>query len=686
MKFLQFLFRVGFSLFMAFIVSFSSAVIFFGYSEYENASDRAFLVLVPMLAIAFLLFEAFPKFWGWLVQRQTVILIVFGVFAALGAVAVVLPSIISNVYRLGMIAFAIALFGLMLPAVPAVERMRSTHSMGHYFLGFVLCLFFVYGTIGFLSSVLQGRFDVITFSVIFTILGSIAGYYLVRRASHSLRDGFLSNPLSVFLAISLPLFLAVIIFICVQFPSMFSVEYIQMSRAWLGLFLSSAVVAGAWGIPLLEQFEARGYYRSFKQTWLFAFIKENLPGIYAGTLFFMINLMLARALNHPTFSLNSIVFETDAGPWMSILGYPEGHDVNRAVHPLVLITLRPLVSLVRLFVTDENWFLAPIIVVAAMSGLCVLMAWMFAKRATQKNTYAFLIAIILGTTAAHLLFGSLTETYVFGMTSLIFFFLLVQADEKRFSVLVPAGLLVFGITVTNIAQSMIALFLKKFGFWRLVYYGVIVLTTSIALTAFVSVLYPGNQTFFFVPTDLAFESRFSKPIYDSPKERVVERFGVVGRSIFLYGVVAPTPIEDYTRKTTEPIIDFKTQDYHDHIYAWYNGLAYVPLGTWLILLAGAFFYFFKNLRSSIHMPLMLGLLGSLAFNYFLHMNYGTELLLYSPYWTYLLIFFLALAFAELAGRRWFESVLTIFALTLMVNNGWFIFVILRGLAPYFAAY
>jgi len=167
---------------------------------------------------------------------------------------------------------------------------------------------------------------------------------------------------------------------------------------------------------------------------------------------------------------------------------------------------------------------------------------------------------------------------------------------------------------------------------------------------------------------------------------VIEKFGVVGRSIFLYGVVAPTPIEDYTRKTTDPIIDFKTYDYHDHIYAWYNGLAYVPLVGWLILLAGAFFYFFKDLRSSTHTPLMLGLLGSLAFTYFLHMNYGTELLLYSPYWTYLLIFFIALAYADFAGRRWFESMLTVFALTLMVNNGWFIFIILRGLAPYFAAY
>ena len=36
MKLLQFLFRVGFSLFIAFIASFSSAVIFFDYSGYKH--------------------------------------------------------------------------------------------------------------------------------------------------------------------------------------------------------------------------------------------------------------------------------------------------------------------------------------------------------------------------------------------------------------------------------------------------------------------------------------------------------------------------------------------------------------------------------------------------------------------------------------------------------------------------
>ncbi len=684
MKVLQFAFRAGVSLFLALIASFSAAVIYFDYSGYKTLSDRAFLVAVPALAIAFILFQAFPAVWNWLKQRQVGVLAAFALAAVLGAIVAVLPGAVSRVYYLGMFVVAVALWGFMLPAAPAVERMRAGHSMTHYLTGFILSLIFAYLSVGFLDGVLVKPFNVLLFTVLLILAGSVCGFYLVRRAAHSFRDGFLGSGLNVLLVFALPVFFVAIVFASAQFPSVFFMEYILISAPLTGIFFAGALVAGAWGLAALEQFEARGMYESFKQTRAFTFIKENLPGLYAAGMFFLVNLILARALNHPTFSINSIVFEADAGPWMSILGLPEGHDVNRAVHPLVLITLRPLVAFVGLFMADK-WYLAPMIVIAAMSALCVLMAWMFIKRATQKETYAFLFALLLGATAAHLLFGSLTETYVFGMTSLIFFLLLVQADEKRFSVLVPAGLLVFGVTLTNIAQGMIALFFKKFGFWKLVYYGVVVLAAGIALTAFVSVLYPGNQTFFFVPADLAFEARFSKPIYKDSPERIVEKTGIVGRTMFLYGVVAPTPIEDYTRKTTDPIIDLKTYDAHDHIYAWYDGLAYAPLALWLLLLAGAFFQFFKNLRSSPHLPLMLGLLGILAFNYLLHMNYGTELFLYTPYWTYALVFFAALAFANLAGKRWFESVLTIFLLMLMVNNLWFLFVVMRGLAPFYGA-
>ncbi len=685
MKILQFLFRAGVSLFVAFIASASSAVIFFGYSHYRNTIDRVFLIAVPTLAIGFLLFDSFPRFWAWFRQRRFSVLAVFGVLATLAAVQFSLPYVISRVYYLGMVSLAIVLYGLMLPAVPAVERLRPGHSMWHYLAGFLMSMFLAYAVMGFLGNVFQDRFGVITFTLTITIAGSVIGYYLTRRAAQSLRDGFLSNPVNSVLALSLPLFLVGITYGALQYPAMLTIWDIKVPDTWLGLYLTTSVVGGAWGIIALEQVEARGYARSFQQTKFFAFFKENLPGIYAASFFFLINLILARALNQTSYSLNSVIFEADAGPWMAILGYPEGHDVNRAVHPLVLFTLRPLTSLVRLFV-GGRWYLAPMIVVAAMNGLAALMGWIFIRRETKKDSLAFALAVMLGSTAAHLLFGSLTETYPFGMISLILFFLLVQAEEKRFSVMVPAGLFLFGVTITNMAQGMVALFFKKtFGFWRLVYYGMIVLAASIALTALVSVVYPGNQTFFFVPEDISFEGRFSSPIYGSPTERVIERIGVVGRTIFLYGVVAPTPLNRIDSKNRDPIVIFNTFNYREHTPAWYNGLAYAPLILWLGLFSTAIFQFFKKARSSPHTPLMLGLLASLAFNYILHMNYGTELFLYSTFWTFLLVFFVGLALVDFAGRRWFEIILAILVLMMMVNNGLFVLGILRDLNPYLAA-
>jgi hypothetical protein len=683
-KVLQILFRMGLILVVSFTVSFSSAVIFFNFSEYESVTDRAFLVIVPALAIAYLLFGIVSPFWNWLRQRQFNILFTFAVLAIVGASVFVLPYAISRIYFLGLAAFALALFALMLPVVPSVERIQMDHSIWHYAFGFLLCLLIVYGVDGFLTDVLQSTFNMIIFTFISLLIGSVFGYYLVQRVVHSFNDGFLSKTLNIILCLTLPLLLSGLIYASLQFPSMFVLEYIKVPSGWFGLFTASALTAGVWGIGALEQFESRDYYRRFKQTKLFKFISENLAGIYAGGMFFLINLVIARALNHPALNINTVLFESDAGPWMTILGSPEGDAVNRSVHPLVLITVRPLIRFASIFMADQ-WNLAAMIVVSAMSGLCVLMAWIFVKRATGEGTYAFIFAILLGSTATHLFFGSLTDTYIFGMTSLIFFYLLIQAKENRFSVLVPAGLLVFGITITNIVQGVIGLFFNNFGIRRLMCFCVYVLTAGICLTVFASVVYPNRQTFFFVPSDIAFERNFVKSSNEAPSEHILERIQLVSRVMFLYGVTGPRPIEIIANKPPRPTIDLKTFDLPNHIYASYKGFANIPLVLWLILLAGSFLFFVKGFRFSPHVPLMLGLLGSLAFNFLLHMIYGTELFLYSPYWIYLLLFFVALAYAEFAGNKWFESILMVFVLMQMINNAWFIFVILRGLAPFYAA-
>ncbi len=683
MKLFQFIFRVVFSLSIAFAISFSSSVIYFNYSEYQNAIDRFLLVAVPTLAFGFLIFQVFPTCLVWVTRRKPEYLIVFGFIALTASAITVFPSGLSRIYWLGMASFALALFMLMAPGIPSLERIHPSHSHWHYLIAFLLSFGFTYGAMGFLSGTMYQKYQVIAFAMTYILAGSIGGYYLVRRASHSIKNGFLSSRLNFFLALSLPVFLMAILAISLNFPSMLPIGYIKVPDEWLNLFVCNSIIAGAWGILLLEQIEGRGLYLAFRKTRLFSFIKENLPGIYASFIIFLVNLILARAINSLRFNIHSIIFEADAEPWLNIMGYPEGYDVNRAVHPLVLITMRPFTRFIGLFM-GENWFLSPMISIAITSGATVLMAWIFLKRAVQNDTYAFIYTLLFGVSASHLLYGSITETYVFGMASLLFFLLLIQSDEKRFSVLVPAGLLVFGITITNIGQSMVGLFFKKFGFWRLVKYGFTVLASGIVLTAFVSMIYPGNQTFFFVPQDILFEARFSQPVYASRMEQLTKRAQVVGRTIFLYGTLAPTPIEDYTGKQTGlPVIKFKTYNYKDDIIAWYNGLAILPLVLWLLLITTSAVFFVKNIHTQ-DTPLLLALAGGLAFNFFLHMNYGDEIFLYTAFFTFLIIFFVGVSLKELAGHKWFNMALTLFLLMVMVNNARFIYIILHGLSPYFA--
>jgi len=622
------LLRAIISLLIGFITSYFLAATFFGPADYTSNIDRLFLTVVPALAIGLLLFEIFPSALQW------------------------------------------------------TSQIRSRYSIPKYLIAFFLALTITFGMVGFFSEVLRTPYGMVLFTTISISTGSAVGYYLVNRAIHSFQIGFLRDHINTILTLALPVFLGAMIYAGLQFPSMFLWDYIIVPQKWMALFIITALAAGIWGLFLLD-FLNRSEFIQKHTSGLKTLFSENLAGFYAGGIFFFISLILARILNHPALSVNSVLFESDAGPWMNILASPQGDVINRSVHPLTLIIQRPLIRFAA-GLMGEHRELAAMLVVAAASGLCVFMTWLFVKRATGSKPHAFIFSILLGSTATYLLFGSLTENYIFGAAALIFFFLLIQAEEKRFLILIPAGLLLFGITITNIAQGVIGLFFNKFGFKRLLQFTILVMASGVILTTITSAIYPKTETFFFVPADLAFEFNFVKSDGTTPTSSLIEKFQVLSRTMFLYEAVGPRPLEVISKKPPFPTIDLKTFDVRTHELASYKGLDNIPLGLWLILLAGSFFMFAKNFRSSKQTPLMLGLLATLGFNFLMHLFYGTELFLYTPYWMYAFVFFIALALSELADNKWTQTFLLIFVLVLMVNNFWFIFTILRGLAPFYA--
>lgn len=537
----------------------------------------------------------------------------------------------------------------------------AKHSISYFLTSFLISLCFAYVIIGFLNPVLDSILAIVIATLLVMTIANVLIYMSLRATNLSL---WRSNPL----VFSLLIFFVGTIYICLQFPEMFVWEYISIPQRYLLIFILTAIVSGFISYFLIQKINIE--------------IKNGL-GIYLGGMFFLIHLILARALNHPALSYNTVLFEADAGPWMEILASPQSGAINRAVHPLSLIIIRPLMRLVS-FWMGEHYPLGAMLVVSATAGLCVFMAWLFIKRATNSSTHAFLFATLLGSTASHLLFGSLTENYIFGAASLIFFFLLIQSQENRFSILVPAGLLLFGITITNIAQGVVGLFFNKFNFRRLIQFCVYVLVFGVLLTLFTNFLYPKSITFFFNPNDIAFEFGFVKVVGEEPESSFAEKLQVTARTMALYGLVAPKPIEAISEKPPFPTIDLKTFDIRTHTFASYKGIANIPLILWLMLLAGSFITFIKNIRTSKHLPLMLGLLGVLAFNFLVHLFYGTELFLYTPYWMYALVFFIALSLSEFAEKTWFQISLGLIVFIIAINNLNFIFSILKAIAPFYA--
>jgi hypothetical protein len=631
--------RIIFSLLIGFAASIFLAVTFFGYENLTSPIDRLFLTLVPALAIGILFFQTFPSLSAWM------------------------------------------------------QRIRAQFTILYYLLGFLFALKLTYGFVGYLQDPLRTPYNMALFTAFSITLGSVIGYYLFQRAANSiLNNGFLSKPLNILLVLILPIFAAAVIYGSAQFPSMFTWEYITVPPKWTALFFIVAISTGVWSLALLEKFEQRKFFEIIKKSQIVGFISQNLPGLYAGGMFFIVQAILARAINHPALTYNTVLFEADAGPWMEILASPAGGSVGRAVHPLSLLIIRPLIRLVA-GIMGEHYALGGMLATSAIAGLCVFMVWLFVKRATDSKTYAFLFAIMLGSTSTHLLFGSLTENYIFGAAALIFFFLLIQLGETRFSILVPVGLLLFGITITNIAQGIIGLLFNKFGIRRLIQYGVTVLAFGVLLTALVGVFNRGKQGLFFVPADISFEMNFvssdqgslSDPMRFSDPASITRKLQVVTRSVLLYGFIAPKPIEAVSEKPPFPTIDLKTYDVRTKALAPYKGIARLAPAVWLLLLAGGFLLFIKNLRASQHTPLMLGLFGAIAFNFLLHLFYGTEIFLYTSYWMYAFVLFLALAFSEFAHKAWLQWGLFAVILMFMANNFWFIFTMQKALAPFYAA-
>jgi len=469
-----------------------------------------------------------------------------------------------------------------------------------------------------------------------------------------------------------------------QFPGLFQRRILFMDSSRLPAFLLLSLVSLGILAVLLKRMARSGFPEHLKQTRLFKLTQENLPGLLLALFFLGTYLVFAESINFPGFRTLDQFFDTDISEWLARLTSTTLQDVSivRPVHPAVLLFLRPPVWFLSILVNGDR--LQAVFLMNALAGaLCVMLTWLIVKRASGNTTFSLIMASILGVSSSHLLLSSMLETYIYSAMALLFFTFLIQDERTSLKFTVPAGIVVFGITVTNLIQTCLLYFFNHPRIKVIVKYILIVVFITAALNLLQVWMYP-NARSLFQPANLAREQYYIWNPFEF-SWRTMGRFSLIARAIPLYGIVAPTPFILKEELGVE-FPNFRTYqillgEFH---VAGYRGLADVTVKFWIVILGIAGILFILNLlRSPKQALLPLSLLLCLGFSFTLHLVYGDDPMLYSPNWVYALVLFVALALQRWADQRWLQFVMIAFLILLMNTNMRLIYQIMEVSAPYF---
>ena len=522
-----------------------------------------------------------------------------------------------------------------------------------------------YIAIGFLDAYYRTVIEIVLVSMLFHAVATLLAYFILGRLAEKFKTNSVDTVISVALAASIIVFFAGLAGMASRFPRQFDASVYVHAPETLTSFLVGVAAALPSSMWMVRESERRG----IRQSRIYRFMDSNLGGLILAGLFFSVYFLLGSIFNQPVFRFDDIFFDTDSRLYRMRFGTEHYQDYyERTVHPYVLIIVRPLVWMVSLFLKGDMLYGA--FVVTALTGaLCVYLVWYFVKETSGNPLYASLIAGLFGASTSQLAFGSLIENYIFlGAAALIFIVLLLK--DKPLYLLVIAGLASFGITISNIAQTFIAHFFVKRNIKQIILYGLIVGALVIPLNLLNNFIYPKAHPYLWEVSTLQYEE---KNVF----EPTVQRANYLGRVMLLHSFVSPDPL---LLKEDIPFLKvwmfraaLKKAPLQIARYETLLGNALVAV--WLGLVAIGGFLFLKNIFKQEN-GFAFAFIFTCLFFFALHMRYGRDVFLYSVNWTYAITLFLALAWRELSGKRWFQFSLLGFIALLMLNNSRLILIML----------
>lgn len=534
----------------------------------------------------------------------------------------------------------------------ARERAGYLRLLGAWLLGSVVA----YLATGFLENFYRDPLQIFWLSLFAQIgFGALADEVL-DRAGAILRRRPLDFGIAAALFFALACFTFGIFSMNSRFPVLFAPETFLLGNKSAILFL----LADVFSLPLLAWTLSR-MARTADQPAVNQFIRffrKRLPGLLLASVFFYLYLLIGSVLNFEKFDVDDIFFDADGFIWRYRLITEHWQDFYwRSVHPLALLLLRPATHFIAFFLGGDLHFSA-ILLTALTGAACVFLTWQFMRDALSNEPAALIMAALLGLSASHLFFGSLIETYIFLAAAALATFVLMQRGNFSPPLLISAGVFTLGMTLTNFAQTLIAVFCAKPNFKFIVKYAAIVAALTITLMLVGNVFYPNASPYFFVPSSLLAEEENVYPLSSSRAVALVRAFA-------FNNFAAPTPLTSFK---DIPFTQFRFYRPEDGLLGRYNTpLQSATEKVWIALLLLAAIFFVKDFKSQPR-HLILALFGCLFVNLIIHLRYGKELFLYSANWTYAVTLLLGFSWKSLLKHPWFQITLVAFLILLMFNN------------------
>lgn len=514
-----------------------------------------------------------------------------------------------------------------------------------------------YFAVSYLENFYRAPFQVALSTMVVHSLVNLFGVYLLGRAAREFHADKTNALLASVLFAALIVFIPAMYYMAEPFSKLFDLSTFHLDASVRGTFAWALIPAFFVALAAVDAAKRRNW----KESRLYLFVDENLGGLLIAFLFSCVYLIFASIFNRPHYDADDVFFDADGNLYRYRFIMPTYEDYYwRPAHPFILLIIRPLVAILG-FLFNGNKLFAAFTLNAWVGGLCVFLVWYFLKHRTGTRLYPLLIAALFGASSTQLVFGSIIESYIY-LSAVALAFLVLLLREKPLYMQVIAGLVAFGITISNVAQTFIAHLFVKRDIKQLAVYGAIIAALVVPLSLLNNFIYPYSQPYFWDVSTLEGEGHNQFP-------PTLQRADYLARVMALHSFVAPTPLVIRDGLPFPKVWMFRASIKKDPMqlanYETIPGDALALVWAGLLVLGGALFL--KNLRKQDN-GFPLAFIVTLLFYFALHLRYGKDVFLYSANWTYAILLFLALAWSELAGKRWFQVVLLVFVLFLLVNN------------------